>query len=117
MALRTGEHVYTRILPEGAFWPAERMHQKFDLQRVYPDLVRELAAGSVDGNDAANDGGDPVNTFLASPAATRLNAYVSGFRHPHLLVEAGSELGWTVEDLERCLNASDPDGKSEASSE
>lgn len=102
MALRTGDRVYTRVLPEGAFWPAERMHQKFDLQRVYPDLIRDLAGSS---DDAA------IDAFLVSGAAARLNAYVSGFRHPHLLAEAGRELGLTIEELERRLTPSQPDSE------
>jgi peptide-methionine (S)-S-oxide reductase len=87
MDLLSGERVHTRIIADGAFWPAEHMHQKFNLQRVHPDLVQHLA------------GHDDVDTFLASTAAARLNAYVSGFTDPSVLADAARELGWEVEDL------------------
>lgn len=76
-----GERIPTEILPDADFWPAERMHQKFHLQRVHPELFGELAAGDVD-------------AFLATTAATRLNAWVSGFAGEAALAEAARELGW-----------------------
>jgi peptide-methionine (S)-S-oxide reductase len=89
---RLRDRVYTEIVPAAAFWPAERMHQKFNLQRVHPELVRELAAPWPD-----------ADAFLESTAAARLNAWVSGFADDDALAEAAAETGWTVEDLRRRL--------------
>ncbi len=83
-----GERIPTEILAGAAFWPAERMHQKFHLQRVRPELVRELAAGD-------------VGAFLVTTAAARLNAYVSGFAGEDALAAAARELGWDVDRLRR----------------
>lgn len=80
------DRIYTDVRAGAEFWPAERMHQKFHLQRVYPDLVEELARGDVD-------------AFLASTAASRLNAWVSGFADDAALEEAARELGWEVDAL------------------
>ena len=88
---RSGERVSTEIVADGSFWPAERLHQKFNLQRVHPELVRELAAGS------------DLDAFLASTAAARLNAYVSGFADETALEEAARQVGWEAEDLRRRL--------------
>lgn len=89
---RTGERVTVEIVAGGDFWPAERMHQKFHLQRVYPDLVSDLAGGDVD-------------AFLSSGAAARLNAYVSGFVDASAVREAAADLGWPVEELLARLDA------------
>lgn len=91
----TGEGVYAEILPGATFWPAERMHQKFNLQRVHSELVAELAAAWPD-----------VDAFLSSTAAARLNAYVSGFGDDAALADAARELGWDVELLRRRLGSS-----------
>ncbi len=90
---QSGTRVYTEIIPGGAFWPAERKHQKFDLQRMHRELVQELAAGS------------DVEHFLASPAATRLNAYVTGFADDAVLHEIAHELGWETEALRARLQS------------
>ncbi len=50
-------------------------------------LAAELAAGS------------DVDVFLASSAATRLNAYASGFADETAVHEAAREVGWEAEDL------------------
>lgn len=89
----SGEPVYTEIVPDGTFWPAERMHQKFDLQRVHPELVESLAAGA------------DLDAFLASTAAARLNAYVQGFADRSVLDEVAREVDRSVEDIERLLDA------------
>ncbi len=86
----SGERIYTEILPEASFWPAERMHQKFNLQRVHSDFVRELAS-------------DDIDSFLASTAAARLNAYVSGFADDAAVEDAARELVWDAETLRRRL--------------
>jgi len=83
---RTGDPVYVDAVPEGDFYPAERLHQKFYLQKARPDLVRELARGDVD-------------QFFASTAAARLNAYLKGMAGEDALAEAARELGWDVEEL------------------
>ncbi len=88
---KLGERIPTEILPDADFWPAERMHQKFHLQRVHPDLVRELANSS------------DVDVFLATTVAARLNAWISGFAEDDALEEAARELGWEVEALKRRL--------------
>ena len=90
---RTGEPVAVEVVPGADFWPAERLHQKFHLQRTRGDLVEELA-GSQSGVDA----------FLATTAAARLNAYVSGFGDEADLEEAAQELGWDVDELRQRLN-------------
>ena len=89
---RTAGEKATEILPDAAFWPAERLHQKFNLQRAYPELFDELAEST---------GG--VEAFLASTAAVRINAFVSGFAEDSALEEAAAELGWEVEELRRRL--------------
>ena len=96
----TGERLDTEILPGATFWPAERMHQKFNLQRAHPELVRELAEAA---------GG--LDAFLASTAAARLNAYVSGFASDEALEAAARELGWQVEDLRRRLGPAERRGE------
>ncbi len=93
---RMRDRIYTRVVPEATFWPAERLHQKFNLQRVHPELVQELAAGWED-----------VDAFLTSTAATRLNAWVSGFADDAVLAEVADEVGWTVEDLHQRLYSPD----------
>ena len=85
---RLGEKITTEVVPGTAFWPAERMHQKFHLQRVYPELVGELAEAFAD-----------VDTFLASTAAARINAFVSGSADLADLEQAAAALGWETEDL------------------
>lgn len=91
---RTGEPVYVDVVPEGAFYPAERLHQKFYLQKSRPGLVEELAQGDVD-------------RFLASTAAARLNAYLKGMAGEDALAEAAKELGWEVEKLRTRLREED----------
>ena len=91
---RAAGEKHTEILADAAFWPAERMHQKFDLQRAHRELFDELAETS---------GG--VEAFLASTAAARLNAFVSGFAGDSALEEAAEELGWEVDELRRRLQA------------
>ncbi len=80
--------VYVDLLPDADFWPAERLHQKFHLQRAHADLVGELAAGFAD-----------LDAFLASTAAARLNAYVSGFAGEEALEEAAGDLGLGAAEL------------------
>ena len=87
-----GEKVYVDLLPEAAFWPAERMHQKFHLQRSRPDLVRELAEDWPD-----------VDAFLASKTAGLLNSYINGFADDGALATAAADLGWDVEALRQRL--------------
>ena len=92
LSRRTGDPVTAEVLPGAAFWPAERMHQKFHLQRTHPELVAELAGSP-----------DAVDAFLATTAAARLNSYVSGFGDEEDLAEAARELGWDVEELRQRL--------------
>lgn len=96
---RTGQSVTVEVQPGAAFWPAERMHQKFHLQRTHPELVAELAGSP-----------DAIDAFLATAAAARLNSYVSGFGDEEDLAEAARELGWDVEELRRRLAAAAGDG-------
>lgn len=93
---RIGDQVTTEIAPEATFWPAERLHQKFHLQRVHRELVAELAENFAD-----------VDAFLATTAAARLNAYVSGFAGEEGLSEAADELGWPVEELRQRLTVAE----------
>lgn len=83
-----GERVTTAVIPVGHFWPAEPVNQKANLQRMAPDLVRQLAA-RYGGRDA----------FLASPAAARLNAYAGGFAGDEALQDAARELGIPAAEL------------------
>lgn len=89
---RTGEPVAAGVVPDAVFWPAERLHQKFHLQRRFPELVVELAESPTG-----------VDAFLATTAAARLNAYVSGFGDEADLAEAATELGWDVDELRQRL--------------
>jgi hypothetical protein len=82
------DRVYAEILPDADFWPASSRHQKFQLQRGHRELVEELAGGS-----------SGLDAFLASTAAARLNAYVTGFAGEEALAEAAEELGWDVDVL------------------
>lgn len=93
---RAAGEKHTEVLDGAAFWPAEPMHQKFELQRVHRELFDELALGS---------GG--AEAFLASTAAARLNAFVSGFAGERALAEAAEALGWEVDDLRRRLQDAD----------
>jgi hypothetical protein len=63
---RAGLTASPPVAPAGRFWPAERKHQKFHLQRLLPELVAELEEA------AAGD-------FLSTTSAARLNAYLHGF--------------------------------------
>lgn len=89
-----GETVHVDILPEAAFWEAERMHQKFHLQRSSAELVAELAEGWPD-----------VDAFLASKTAGLLNSYINGQAGENALAQAAEDLGWNVEELRRRLPA------------
>jgi len=91
---RTGDPVYVEVLPDAAFYPAERLHQKFYLQKARPELLRELAQGDVE-------------EFLSSTAAARLNAYLKGMAGEEALAEAAREVGWDVETLRARLKAGD----------
>lgn len=88
VARAAGERVTTAVAPVRRFWPAERVNQKANLQRLAPDLVRQLAA---------RYGGREV--FLASSAATRLNAYAGGFAGEEALEAAARELGVPASEL------------------
>lgn len=92
VARRAGEPIGSAVLPAGRFWPAERMHQKFHLQRLAPGLVAELAP---------RFGG--LDALLASTAAARLNAHLGGFPAPGAIDDAAAELGLAPEELRRRL--------------
>jgi hypothetical protein len=83
-----GEAVTTEVIPVGTFHPAEPMNQKANLQRLAPDLVRQLAARA---------GGREL--FLASPAAAHLNAYAGGFAGDEAIDAAARELGLPAAEL------------------
>lgn len=89
---RAAGEKHTEVFADAAFWPAERLHQKFELQRAHRELFDELAASS---------GG--VEAFLASTVSARLNAFVGGFGGDSALEEAAEELEWDVDDLRRRL--------------
>jgi peptide-methionine (S)-S-oxide reductase len=88
VARAAGERVTTAVVPVGRFWAAETVNQKAHLQRIAPDLVRQLAARH-GGRDA----------FLGSPAASRLNAYAGGFAGEEALQAAARELGVPTAEL------------------
>ena len=73
---------FVDLLPGATFWPAEKMHQKFDLQRRHPKLTAELAKRY-----------PGVDQFLASPAAARLNSCLGPFATDRAFGEAAAELG------------------------
>lgn len=91
VAATIGETVHTRVQPAGPFWPAEPLHQKFNLQRLAPTLVAEETAR------------DP--RFLSSPAAAKLNAYLQGFGGEAALAAAARELATPPAELARRLEA------------
>jgi peptide-methionine (S)-S-oxide reductase len=88
VARAAGEPVSTEVIPVGRFWAAEATNQKANLQRMAPDLVRQLAA---------RYGGR--EKFLASAAAARLNAYVGGFAGEEAVAAAAAELGVPTGEL------------------
>jgi hypothetical protein len=88
VAHAAGEPVSTGVLPVGRFWAAEGYNQKANLQRMAPDLVRQLAARA-GGREA----------FLASTAAARLNAYAGGFAGREALEAAAADLGVPADEL------------------
>ncbi len=90
VARAAGEPLSTGVLPLGHFWPAERINQKANLQRLAPALVRDLSARA-GGREA----------FLASPAAAHLNAYAGGFAGEEALAAAAEELGIAAAELRR----------------
>lgn len=90
VARAAGEPLSTGVLPLVYFWPAERINQKANLQRLAPALVRDLSARA--------GGREP---FLASTAATHLNAYAGGFAGEEALDAAVQELGITAAELRR----------------
>lgn len=83
---RAGVRSQPPVEPAGPFWPAERKHQKFHLQRVLPDLVGEL--------DALTPG-----DFLETTAAARLNAYLAGFGSADGVRRVERELGLASDSL------------------
>jgi peptide-methionine (S)-S-oxide reductase len=80
--------IQVEILPEPTFWPAEPMHQKFYLQRARPDLVERLS------RDFGGTG-----AFLASTAATRLNAWLTPLGGEDDLRQAAELLGVEADTL------------------
>ena len=87
-----GEEIHVDLVPDPAFWPAERLHQKFNLQRAHPELVADLAADF-----------PSLDAFLASTAAARLNAWLGPFGGEAALRDAARRLGRDVEDLRHRL--------------
>jgi len=94
----TGDPVHVEILPDAAFYPAERMHQKFYLRHSRAELVRELA----------QDWDGDVEAFLASTVAARLNAYLKGMAGEETLAEVAREVGWDVEVLRLRMQTEPP---------
>ena len=70
------------VLPAGRFWPAERLHQKFHLQRMLPDLVAEL--------EEAMPAGE---SFLDTALAARVHAYLGGFAAADAVRREAAALG------------------------
>ena len=66
-AARRNVRIFTEILPDARFYPAEAYHQKFSL-RGRPALLREYEAIYPDYGD-----------FMISTAVTRVNGYVGGY--------------------------------------
>lgn len=79
---------FVDLLVDQAFWAAEAMHQKSDLQRGKKRLVEELSRAFTD-----------REAFLMSRAATRINAALGGFVDDVGLAEAAADLGLTLDEL------------------
>lgn len=94
---RRGETIYVDIVPEPEFWAAERLHQKFALQRGHETLIRELADGR----------SESVDTFLHSTAAARLNTWLSPYGDEADLTEAAERLGIEPGELATRLSATE----------
>ncbi len=92
---------YVDVLPDTKFWPAETLHQKFDLQRTRPKLTAELAARY-----------PGLEAFLASPAAARLNSCLGSFASEKALAEAAAAVGMKVEELRLRLDKNETGAQS-----
>lgn len=95
-----GETVFVDIVPDPEFWPAERLHQKFTLQRSRSQLMDKLVsrwpfAGTV----------DPVDALMRSTAAARLNAWLGPYGDEQDLEQAGADLGIQPEVLRGLLDS------------
>lgn len=113
-----GETVYVDIVPNPAFWPAERLHQKFSLQRGHGDLIEELAArepATYTRQPATHASRqlDPVDAFLQSTVATRLNSWLGPFGDDGDLIDAADELGMAPEILRRRMSVSSSEAGSQ----
>lgn len=106
---RRNGKIYVEILPEPTFWPAERLHQKFYLQRGRPELVERLARDfepiDLGGNELTG-----VDAFLASTAAARLNAWSTPFGDEADLRHAADLLGVEPGDLRKPRGPTDGAG-------
>ena len=91
---RSGEPVKTEVLAAGTFWPAEPVHQKWNLQRLLPDLVREQAIA-----------GTNAPSFLDSTAAAKLNSYLGSFAGAEAVATAAAALELEPAELQRRLDA------------
>lgn len=96
-----GETVFVDIVPDPEFWPAERMHQKFTLQRSQAALLTEWAH-----RPPFVNAGDPFDALMRSTAAARLNAWLGPYGNDDDLVRAAADLGIHAEKLRGLLDGS-----------